>query len=186
MDPLPVEPCHPRPLVRDQVLHLLNGYARLGELVLDVVPAPGVAGDQVLDGGRDGLQERVPVYPQVVRAEEGHLGHQPRHAYHEELVHVAAAYGDELHALEDGVAGVLGLLEAAPVELEPGQLPVDEVLLVVEVRLFGHPHSSFLRLILTDSQWANSPSAVERTSIVGAMASRPSCVRYWTVEVFMK
>ena len=51
---------------------------------------------------------------------------QRRHADHEELVQVRAEDGEELHALEQRHARILRLLEHAPVELEPGQLAVDE------------------------------------------------------------
>ena len=51
---------------------------------------------------------------------------QHRHAHHEEFVQIRAEDGQELEALEEGHRGILRLLEHAPVELEPGQLAVDE------------------------------------------------------------
>jgi hypothetical protein len=51
---------------------------------------------------------------------------QPRHAHHEELVQVGAENGEELHALEQWDARIPGLFEHATIELEPGQLAIDE------------------------------------------------------------
>ena len=51
---------------------------------------------------------------------------QLRHPDHEELVQVRAEDGQELHPLEKRDRGVLGLLEHPAVELEPGELAVDE------------------------------------------------------------
>ena len=51
---------------------------------------------------------------------------QRGHAHHEELVQVRAEDREELHPLQQRHARILGLLEHAPVELEPRQLAVDE------------------------------------------------------------
>ena len=53
-----------------------------------------------------------------------HLVVQAGHAHHEELVEVGRVDREELHALEQRRALVLGQLEHALVELEPGQLAV--------------------------------------------------------------
>ena len=51
-----------------------------------------------------------------------------RHPDHEELVEVAGHDAGELQPLEERVRGVAGLLEDAAVELEPGELAVQEEL----------------------------------------------------------
>ena len=53
---------------------------------------------------------------------------EPSDAHHEELVEVAREDGDELRALEHGELGVLGELEDALVEGEPGELAVEEAI----------------------------------------------------------
>ena len=49
------------------------------------------------------------------------------HADHEELVQVRAEDGEELDPLQQRHAGILRLVEDAPVELQPRQLAIDEV-----------------------------------------------------------
>ena len=51
---------------------------------------------------------------------------QARHAHHVELVEVGGGDRQEAQALEQRMALVLGFLEHAPVELEPGQLAVEK------------------------------------------------------------
>ena len=89
---------------------------------------PVLEGGQLVHRGRhggDGLRGVHPVrrHRQVAGVE---LPLETGHADHEELVEVRAEDGQELHALEQGRGGVLGLLQHAAVELEPGQLPIDE------------------------------------------------------------
>ena len=63
------------------------------------------------------------------------------HADHEELVEVAGEDRREAHPLEQRQGGVLGQLEDALVEAEPGQLAVEEAVVVLrdgrERRLVG-------------------------------------------------
>ena len=55
----------------------------------------------------------------------GGLQLQAADALHEELVDVRAGDGQELDALEQRVAVVLGLGEHAAVEVEPGELAIE-------------------------------------------------------------
>ena len=57
-----------------------------------------------------------------------HLLAQPRHANHHEFVEVAAEDRQELQTFEQQVAGILGFLEHAGVELEPTEFAIDEML----------------------------------------------------------
>ena len=59
--------------------------------------------------------------------------HRRGHADHEELVEVGAGDGEELHPLEERLAGVLRLGEHALVELEPAELAVDVERRVLEI-----------------------------------------------------
>ena len=54
------------------------------------------------------------------------LAAQTRHAHHVELIEVRCRDGQEAEALKQRVALVLGFLENAPVEMQPGQLTVKE------------------------------------------------------------
>jgi hypothetical protein len=82
-----------------------------------------------VDAARDGCEgrrRREAIGPggRIARAE---LPLEPGHADHEELVEVRAEDGEEFHPLEEGHARVLRLFEDAPVELEPGELPIDQI-----------------------------------------------------------
>ena len=55
----------------------------------------------------------------------GDLLLQAADALHEELVEVRGRDGEELHALEQRLALVLGLVQHAAVEREPGELAVE-------------------------------------------------------------
>src|SRR5207302_9915416 len=48
------------------------------------------------------------------------------HALHEELVEIVVEDRDELQPFEERVRRVLGLAEHSPIELQPGDLPVEE------------------------------------------------------------
>jgi len=79
-----------------------------------------VDGLKLLQGGeavRRGLERSPPQLPL-----------EPGDPDHEELVQVAAAYGQELGPFQEGMAGVLRLLQDALVEPDPADLSVDETL----------------------------------------------------------
>ena len=60
---------------------------------------------------------------------------QPGDPDHEELVLVGGVDGQELQALEQGIAAVEGLAQHPLVERQPGHLPVEEQGRAVQVRL---------------------------------------------------
>jgi len=47
-------------------------------------------------------------------------------ADHEELVEIVGRDGEEAHLLEQGMRAVVGFLEHPAIEVEPGELPIDE------------------------------------------------------------
>ena len=100
------------------------------EIVLELAPAPLLVGGEVRDGDADPgelLGRGEPVLRQ--RRDAGaHLPDEARDADHEELVEVVGRDRQEAQLLEQRMVAVLGLLEDAAVELEPGQLAVDEAL----------------------------------------------------------
>ena len=57
-----------------------------------------------------------------------HLALEAGDADHEEFVEVVGRDRQEAHPLEQRMGGVLGLLQDAPVEMQPGQLAVDEAI----------------------------------------------------------
>ena len=63
-----------------------------------------------------------------VRDARADLPDEAGDAHHEELVEVVGRDRQEAQLLEQRMVAVLGLLEDAAVELEPGQLAVDEAL----------------------------------------------------------
>ena len=73
----------------------------------------------------DLLLRSAPVGAQVLEA-RSHLLFEPADPLHEEFVEVRADDGRELHALQEWRALVHPLVQHAAVELEPGQLPVQE------------------------------------------------------------
>ena len=87
-------------------------------LLLDEVVDPG--GD-----GQHGLARGEPVGSDRAVA-RGDLALEPGHPDHVVLVQIRAEDGEELDALEERHRLVLGLLEHPAIELEPGQLAVDE------------------------------------------------------------
>ena len=63
----------------------------------------------------------------LLRRDAGaHLALEAGDADHEEFVEVVGRDRQEAHPLEQRMVGVLGLLQHAPVELQPGQFAVDE------------------------------------------------------------
>ena len=80
------------------------------------VPGPVQHGGGLLGAGESRL---------VVHGGEVEGVHKHPHPDHIELVQVALEDGGEIQPFAQGVGGVLGLLQHAAVELEPGQLPVD-------------------------------------------------------------
>ena len=71
----------------------------------------------------DLLSGCAPVHRQILNS-GAELLFESADALHEELVEVGADDGNELEALEQGRALVLGLVQHPPVELEPGELAV--------------------------------------------------------------
>src|SRR5713226_7349380 len=86
-------------------------------LVHQLVHAGGHRGERLRGGHAIGPRRLVA---------RGDAALEGGHPDHEELVQVRAEDGEELHALEQRHARVLRLLEHAPVEFEPRELPVDE------------------------------------------------------------
>src|ERR1019366_5719778 len=70
-------------------------------------------------GGREAVVRRL-------HDLRGELVEEARHADHEELVEVRLADREELQALEERPALVVGLFEHALVESQPGELPVEK------------------------------------------------------------
>ncbi len=73
----------------------------------------------------------MPSGPDLHRARL-HLGRQAGDPHHEKLVQIGTKNGEELHALQQRIALVLGLLEYAPLEGQQAQLTVDVQLGVFE------------------------------------------------------
>ena len=137
VDPLLVESRDPGLLIGRQLVHFVYMDVRCGELADQTVPAFRIIGDQPLDDAGDLLHQSAVVDIGVVRPGDGRLGDYPRDADHVELVQIAVADGEELRPLQERVGRILRLLETAPVELKPGELPVDVVLGVVQVGGLG-------------------------------------------------
>jgi hypothetical protein len=78
--------------------------------------------------GRHRLRAREPVRPRRRLVPRVDVPLEGGHAHHEELVEVRAEDGEELHPLQQRHGGIPRLVEDAPVELQPRQLPVDEIL----------------------------------------------------------
>ena len=102
---------------------------RAGELALEVPGEdPGVASGK--PGGTFGDQLELRRGVEAIRREEARCGEllapKGRHANLVELVEVAGEDRQELDALEERKRGVLREGEHALVEVEPGQLPVQE------------------------------------------------------------
>jgi hypothetical protein len=131
--PLPVELGHPCALVWVELGYAHDAYPLVRELGPEGHPAQLVLGDEVPYLLGDLLHEAVVIHAGVVRAGDRVLLHDAGDADHEELVHVRMAYGQELDALQQGVGFLERLVQAPAVEPQPGDLPVDVVLLVVEV-----------------------------------------------------
>ena len=88
--------------------------------------------DEVLPHLVDRLRRRQSIRGELEVAAH-HLATQVRDAAHEELVQVRSADGEELDPLQQGMGMVHGLLHHSLVELQRAQLPIDEVLWVIEV-----------------------------------------------------
>jgi hypothetical protein len=116
-------------LLRCGLLRPHDGDALGGEEGLNFLEEAAMLIDhQLVNPARDGLKGLRG--SGTVRPRRGLAGAdvplEPGHAHHEELVQVGAEDGEELHPLQQRDAGILGLLEHPAVELEPGQLSVDE------------------------------------------------------------
>ncbi len=57
-----------------------------------------------------------------------HLALEAGDAHHEEFVEIVGRDRQEPHPLEQRMVRVLGLLQHAAIEMQPGQLPIDEAL----------------------------------------------------------
>src|SRR5262245_33815438 len=127
-----------RALLGRRLLRPDDRDALRGEEGLDLLQeAPVLLVHQLVDPSHDGAErggggETVRAGRRVPRAE---LSLEPRDAHHEELVEIGAEDGEELHALQQGHDGILSLLEDAGVELEPGELAIDEIRLTHGVPL---------------------------------------------------
>ena len=62
---------------------------------------------------------------------------QATHANLKEFIEIAGGDGKELHSLQDGIVGILGLFQHAPVELQPRLFAVDKASGMIE-RLSDH------------------------------------------------
>ena len=106
---------------------------------------------------------------QAVRASGGDAGAQlaaqARHAHHEEFVEVVGRDRQEPHPLQQRMGGVFGLFEHPAVEVEPGQLTVDETIRARRKRgrryPFGFQRHRNLRLFLRND---NSLCAIHGSS----------------------
>ena len=114
-------------LVPAQDLHVALGQGRADVLLEE----GGLAGGELLGAAGDLGQDLVGV--QAGGAHRGDAGldaaHEPGDAHHVELVQVGGEDRQEPGALQQGQGVVLGLLQDALVEVQPGQLPVDEAVL---------------------------------------------------------
>ena len=120
-----VEPLH---IVGRELLGLAHLDAGLAQQAAQFAPHPLLLGEQrfgaELDLGKL-LRRRPPVGRH--RGEAGlRLADQSGDADRVELVQVGRADRDEAHAFQQRMARVLGLLDHAVVEVEPGKLAVDE------------------------------------------------------------
>ena len=108
------------------VAHLEAGFRELGaEGVPDALLVGHEGGGAVLDDFAELLGGGAAIGADGGDAGLG-LAHEAGDADGEELVEVGGGDADEAEALEQRVAGVLGLLHDAVVEVEPAQLAVDE------------------------------------------------------------
>ena len=114
-------------LIPAQDLHVALGQGRADVLLEE----GGLAGGELLGAAGDLGQDLVGV--QAGGANRGDTGldaaHEPGDAHHVELVQVGGEDRQEPGALQQGQGVVLGLLQDALVEVQPGQLPVDEAVL---------------------------------------------------------
>ena len=110
--------------------------ARPGERRPDLLePGPVLLRHQRVGPAGDGSQHlgRQQAVGRRVGHATGDLLLQARHADHEELVEVGGDDAEELEPLQHRQGGVLGLLEDAGVELEPGELAIEEERWVVQL-----------------------------------------------------
>ena len=106
--------------------------ALLSQSGFDVLAeAAGVPGGQLMTALRDLGQRLARGVPVAGRHAQAHLGppHQAGYPHHVELVQIAGEDGEELQALQQGLATVLGQGEHPGVEVEPGHLTVAESVL---------------------------------------------------------
>jgi hypothetical protein len=121
--------------------------AMLAELREELlIPALVLGCDELVDvGGEDfkGLVGAKAVVSGLAIAVFNAL-HESGLAHLNVLVKIVGGDGEEFYALQEGVGGVLGFLEDAPIELHPGVIPSVEELLFV--RSLGHrsPSSAVL------------------------------------------
>ncbi len=92
------------------------------------------------------------------------LAAQAGHAHHEKFIEVVGGDREEPHPLEQGMGGVLGLLEHPAVEVQPGQLTVNETVRARrqrDGRAFGFRSQQGLGHFTSD---CNSLSSIHRAS----------------------
>ena len=119
-------------VLRDLVV-VVDLHAFRGQLRADLRPDVGVVGDELPDAVADGVQllggrEAVEA---VVDAARLVLAPQAGHPDLEELVQVGREDREELHALQERVARVASLVQDARVELDPGELAVEDRTLLI-------------------------------------------------------
>src|SRR6266851_935592 len=128
-DLLPEDRVELRQLLLAHLVAANNGDARSAEGRDDArVVEPGLPLDESFDPAADGLQLLQRLYSGRGRHRDGcqHLLLEAGDADLEEVVQVLAEDGEEPHPLEQGQIGVLGHGQDALVEVQPGQLPVQE------------------------------------------------------------
>ena len=122
------EGVQPRAVGRAERLHLANDQPGMGEFALHAMPGVLLIGDQPTRAdvhvGKL-LRGRQPVGRER-REARLRLTDEAGHTNGIELVEVGATDRDEAQALQQRMVAVLGFLDDAVVEIEPGQLPVDE------------------------------------------------------------
>jgi hypothetical protein len=123
----------PGPVRLGQLLGLGHADLRLGQAVTQIEPGARLRRHQAAGAGfhvGQLLGRRAPV-----RRRGAHAGlrltHQPGHADRPEFVEVRRADRQEALPLQQRVARVLGLLQHPMIEVEPGQLAIDEAVRIV-------------------------------------------------------
>jgi hypothetical protein len=113
---------------RGQGLDLGHHQPRLGQLTLHLVPGMLLIGDQA-PGTQIDFDQLLGRRHPVRRLHDDarlRLADQAGDAHGIKLIEVGGADGNEAQPLQQGMVAVFRLLHHAMVEIQPGQLPVDE------------------------------------------------------------